>query len=91
LRRLYPDSGSFGLKKDILTAAHWQQLDRISDCLKIFEVTTLATQGHKPFFVQWYQTLAWLLHGLYNWRVQFEEDAKGDQTFMLLSECCMSS
>ena len=90
-RRHKPDKATPGVRKDIPTAAHWQQLDKIHDRLKTFEVATLATQGSRPFFYQWFQTLAWLLHEIDNWRVQFEEDAAGDVTFKLLSECCTAA
>ena len=90
-RRHKPDKATPGLRKDILTAAHWQQLDKIHDCLKTFEVATLATPESRPFFYQWFQTLVWLPHEIDNWRVQFEEDAASDVTFKLLSDCCTAA
>jgi len=46
-----------GLKDDKLSATHWQQLNRMHDCLKVFEVTTLNTEGHKHWFYDWYPSL----------------------------------
>jgi len=47
-RRHKPDKATPGVRKDIPTAAHWQQLDKIHDRLKTFEVATLTTQGSRP-------------------------------------------
>lgn len=45
------------LKDDLLSRMPWHQLDRPDDCLKVFEVSMLCTEGRNSFYFDWFPTL----------------------------------
>jgi hypothetical protein len=85
------DKHDTSLKDNTLSRTHWHQLDRIHDCLKVFEVGTLDTQGQKRYLFDYYPSLAWMLHEVDNFKVEFADEATRDSTFTTLSECCEHS
>ncbi|KAK3618247.1 hypothetical protein LTR22_026442 [Elasticomyces elasticus] len=82
------DKADKGLKDDQLSRTHWHQLDRVHDCLKVFEVTTLNTEDHRHWFCDWFPTLDFMLHTVGQFKTEFAEEAAADKTFEYLSDCC---
>lgn len=74
------------IKDNLLTHSHWHQLDRLEDCLKLFEVSTSQTQGIQRPLSDWYPTLLWMLDEICIFKDEFSEE--NDSTFEYLAQCC---
>lgn len=88
--KTYPSSGKTdrGVRDDTLTRTHWHPLNRLHDCLKVFEVSTLSTEGRRHFFYDWFPTLQFLLDHIHLFQEEFAEEVETDSTFSYLSDCC---
>ncbi|KAK5684689.1 hypothetical protein LTR17_027134 [Elasticomyces elasticus] len=82
------DKADKGLKDDQLSTTHWHKLDRVHDCPKVFEITTLNTEGHRPWFCNWFLMLDFTLHTAGQFKHECVEEAAADETFEYLSDCC---
>jgi hypothetical protein len=79
------------LKDNALTYTQWHQLSRIQDCLKVFEVATMDTQGQKRCLWEFFPSLSWMLDTVDAFKEEFKDEASKDTTFSNLSERCSHS
>ena len=79
------DSTDSLLKDDLLSRTHWHQLDRLHDCLKVFEVSTLYTEGKNSLFCDWFPTLDFMLSTVDDFKKEFQIEAEADRTLDYLS------
>jgi hypothetical protein len=59
--------------------------------LKVFEVSTLCTEGKKSFFCDWFPTLDFMLSTVDDFKKEFQTEADADRTFDYLAQCCEHS